>query len=102
MIDRVGIVAATGKGIYGQSNGSSGRPDGWSITNVIVEQPASDGIRYEGQDAFMCNVHAQNGNSNSGNGDGFVITGGNNRLVGCRADSRAPAAPVSPHQLPVQ
>jgi Pectate lyase superfamily protein len=89
VIDRVGIVAATGKGIYGQSNGSSGRPDGWSITNVIVEQPASDGIRYEGQDGFMCNVHAQNGNSKSGTGDGFVITGGNNRLVGCRADSCA-------------
>ncbi len=87
VIDRIGIVAATGIGIYGQNNGSSGRPDGWSITNVIVEQPALDGVRYEGQDSFLANVHAQNGNSNSGTGDGFVIAGGNNRLVGCRADS---------------
>jgi len=85
VIDRVGIVAPTGRGIWGQ-NGSGGRPDGWSITNVIVELPGSDGVQYEGQDAFLSNVHAQNGNTN-GTGDGIVITGGNNRLVGCRADS---------------
>jgi hypothetical protein len=85
VIDRVGIAAPTGKGIYAYMNGTA-FPDGWTITNVIVEQPGSDGVHYEGSDCFMSNVHAQNGNTN-GTGDGFYISGGNNRLIGCRADS---------------
>jgi hypothetical protein len=85
VIEHAGIAAPTGMGIYGSSVGA-GRPDGWAIGNVIVELPFGDGVRYEGQDCFMSNVHVQNGNTN-GSGDGFVITGGNNRLVGCRADS---------------
>ena len=85
VIDRVGIVAPTGMGIYAP-NQSTGRPDGWQISNMIIEEPVSDGVHYEGQDCWMSNVHVQNGNTN-GTGDGFVIKGGNNRLIGCRADS---------------
>ena len=87
VIDRLGIVAPTGKGIYGQNN-SGARPDGWEVSNVIVELPVSNGVQLEGEDSILFNVHVQNGNTN-GTGDGFVIAGGNNRLVGCRADSCA-------------
>jgi hypothetical protein len=89
VIDHVGIAIPTGAGIWAQTSNDGGNfPDGWTITNVIVEKPQSDGIRYEGADCYMSNVHAQNGNT-SGTGDGFYISGGNNRLIGCRADSCA-------------
>lgn len=89
----VGVYSVTGTGIAGYSNGSAG-PDGWLIENSVIQSCGGTavvsggnttgsgyGVNFTGNDSHMNNVHAQ-----ASNNDGFLITAGNNRLVGCRAD----------------
>jgi hypothetical protein len=78
-IRNVGVYSVTGNGIAGYSPGMS-KPDGWVIENSVVQSVTGYGISFAGADSHMSNVHVQQC------GAGFLITGGNNRLVGCRAD----------------
>jgi hypothetical protein len=84
----VGIYLVTGNGIAAYSP-STAAPDGWLIEDSVVQgENTSTGITYtqygvtfDCSDSYFSNVHVQQCNY------GFSLTGGNNRLIGCRADS---------------
>jgi hypothetical protein len=78
-IRNVGVYSMTGNGIAGYSP-TSAKPDGWVIEDSVVQSCTGYGVTFAGADSHMSNVHVQ------GCGAGFLITAGNNRLVGCRAD----------------
>ena len=84
----VGIYLVTGNGIAAYSP-STAAPDGWLIEDSVVQGQNTGtgttytqwGVTFDCSDSYLGNVHVQQCTY------GFSITGGNNRLIGCRADS---------------
>lgn len=84
LLCRVGINHATGRGVglYTNTNfGSANFPDGFQLDTVLAQACTSHGFGGNFVDTTFDNCHAQ-----SNGGDGFSLTGGNNRLTNCRSD----------------
>jgi len=85
-LERLSIRNATGNGIQCASNpnstGAHHFPDGWKALTILIQKAARTGwFRLPG-DANIMDVHVQLCRQN-----GFhITTGGNSRLIGCRAD----------------
>jgi hypothetical protein len=74
------VYSATNNGISFISV-SSEYPDGSELVNVVVYEPASNGITGSIIDCTFDNVHVQ-----QAGGDAFYVQGSNDRFTGCQAD----------------
>jgi hypothetical protein len=98
LIQGVGIINAPQSGIYVTPDSNGNRTDGWTISNVIVENYGNNasgtayGVYWHGQDTQFVNVHVQASQADTSTNDGgcwYIDNGNDCRWIACRGDQGA-------------
>lgn len=84
LIDKCLINQPTGNGISLNNDASTHFPDGWHLSQTMVNKAGADGITGRTSDMVATDTHVQ-----GCTGRGWYLNGSNTRLTGCRADSNA-------------